>query len=787
MELTTNRFGLKQRPSHVWFAITLALILTYLGIHPLESVLFAAGWIAAGLLGHLVLRLVFGSVKPRQSVLMSVGPGPLLGLVIAVAVFLAVRGNIAWFFSIIALLSFSLRHIDRLLSRPTTPVESDSSIGVDDIPSKFAILLVGVALIANSRQFPNLLMSGVGILLFAIAVKGWRPTLRNILLTVASAIPVFLDVRNRVDFWWVASDDTPILAGIGEITVERGYIADISGWPTSSHHWLIHVWLALWNNLSFGHIFETYLIVWPLVAACSLVASLWLILETVVGKNLHLWQVAFVALAASGFLRLEWTAPQEQKPFVFAIACCCALFLMRHFPTVERSTKRRAFGLMLLLALPMGLYVLKPSLLVAYGLLLVGTWVVSSGLARGRLVMMGVAVSIFAIVAGISLISVFERFVSQRSFTKIEIVWFTKDLGWCRVGSRPGPESLACVLELQVLLFFVGLVAALAIWIHGRKNPLSVSPLFLMPLVLAYLPFRYLISTDVGSGSPSFYGLSETAVVLVIAIALAALLAGSGLSPALAAVFIVVAAIANVVGKGPGDVYNSVDTVLTQFRYLRFLDSTNVVALFLSVGGAALLSRLGRFRSLSGRYVHLTLGIISFLPMTRIGVENWGVPPLPERESRPAYLGPPEVEDVSVWMQKNTEFGTLFATNYLCQSSRIDDCARDEVNFQCPDQHPVLFASWSLTALSRREFLYLSQGWSEGDYCAYHLESSQLGRSVSLEAISALQTVGVDYYIASRLHSASEAWSILSGFAEYQAGDFLVVSLPRLIDGIEET
>lgn len=787
MELTTNGFGLKQRQALVWCATTLALTLTYLGIHPLESVLFAAGWIATGLLGNLVLRLGFGSVTTRQSVLMSVGPGPLLGLVIAVAVFLAVRGNIAWFFSIIALLSFSLRHIDRLLSRPTTPVESDSPIGVDGVPGKFAVLLVGVALIANSRQFPNLLMSGAGILLFAIAVKGWRLNLRNICLTFVSVIPVFLDVRNRVDFWWVASDDTPILAGIGEITVERGYIADISGWPTSSHHWLIHVWLALWNNLSFGHIFETYLIVWPLVAACSLVASLWLILETVVGKNLHLWQVAFVSLAASGFLRLEWTAPQEQKPFVFAIACCCALFLMRRFPTVERSTKRQAFGLMLVLALPMGLYVLKPSLLVAYGLLLVGTWIVSSGLARGRLVMMGVAVSILAIVAGISLISIFERFVSQRSFTKIEIVWFTEDLGWCRVGSRPGPESLACVLGIQVVLFLAGFVAALAIWIHGRKNPLSVSPLFLMPLVLAYLPFRYLISTDVGSGSPSFYGLSEMAVVLVIAIALAALLVRSGLSPALAAVLMIVATIANVVGQGPGDVYNSVDGVLTQFRYLRFLDSTNVVALFLGVGVAALLSRLKISRSLPGRYVLLTIGIISFLPMTRIGVENWGVPPLTERESRPVYFGPPEVEDVGVWIQKNTDFGTQFATNYLCQSSRLDECAQIEAKLLCPQQHPVLFAGWSLTALSRREFLYLSQGWSKENYYTSHLASIQLGKLVSPEAISALQVAGVDYYVASRPHSTPEAWSILSETAEYRSGDFLVVSLARLIDGSEET
>jgi hypothetical protein len=306
-----------------------------------------------------------------------------------------------------------------------------------------------------------------------------------------------------------------------------------------------------------------------------------------------------------------------------------------------------------------------------------------------------------------------------------------------------------------------------------------------MPLVLAYLPLRYLISIDVPSGSPSFYGLSETAVVLVIAIALAALLVGSGLGLVRAAVLIVVAGIANRVGKGFGDVYNSVDAVVTQSRYLRFMISTEVVALFLSVGSAAVLARLARFRFLPERYALLTLGIISLLPITRIGIENWDAPPLPERESRPAYLGPPEIEDVSVWMQEHTDFGTLFATNYLCQSSEIDDCARDEVNFQCPDQHPVLFASWSLTALSRREFLYLSQGWSEGDYCAYHLESSQLGRSVSLEAISALQTVGVDYYIASRPHSAPEAWSILSGFAEYRAGDFLVVSLDRLTDAIE--
>jgi len=758
----------------------IAFALCYLGVTPISALLLSTWWMATGVFGSWILQIVLGRVSARHLPLLILGPGALLGMGLVVATYLAVGGNMVAHFAALGVFGIAAwkQHTSsrgqRIGSQPS-PIETR-----EISPATATFVLLGGALLANAKQFPNLLIPGVAVLLATMVMHGrHRLSLRILFFCIAGAA-LANDVFTRADYWWVTSDDTTTLAGVGTMIIERGRIADTAGWPTSSHHWLLHAWLALWNNLSLHHVFETYLIAWPLVAAMSLSASLWIGLELFLGRSLDVKNFALVLAALAGIVRFEWTAPQEQQPYVFALVACSALLLSERQSRTARQPAQTILAIVLgVVVLPVGFYVLKPSLLVAYGLLLVGTAAVWLGLTHGTRLFIAVAVSFLAIASGITLMSLGESVVSGRSFTKITIGFFPRDLGWCQAdSSRLG--SLACIFSLQALLFAGGLLALVVIWVLRRHVSLAVSPLVLMPLILAYVPLRYFVNSDVGSGSPSFYRLPEMAVMLVIAIGLAAALVNTSLSNGIIFAAVAIALLANRVGQGPGDIYDWVDSILTSSRFSRFLNATDVTALVIALVAGVMLSQLPRFRARPARHAVMVLLLVSLLPMTRIGLKSWNAEPAAEHASRPAYLGPADIEEVSTWMRENTKFGTLYATNFLCPSYRLDECSREKPEIVCARRHPVLFASWALTALSRREFLYLSQDWSKGNNYFSHRLSTQLGSEVSLAAVDALANQGVDFYVVSRIHSNPRAWSLLRDAAEVSTENFALVSLSRL-------
>lgn len=761
-------------------ALVMAFAFAYLGISPSSSVLLAMFWVMSGVIGSWVLQLTLGVVGTRHALLLVLGPGALLGLGVVIGAFLLVRGNEILFPLVIGALVLALG--SRLSKTGHVTEKEKSSFGEagDVSPTVITLVLLGGAFLANGRQFPNLFVPGGVMLAAVVAMQGSRRALVKGAYVVIAAVIFVRDVVSRADYWWVASDDTTTLSGIGTMIIERGRVADTAGWPTSSHHWLLHAWLAFWNNVSFSQIFETYLIAWPLVAAGSLAASLWLGLERFLGRPLSVSQIAVVLTVMAGVVRFEWTAPQEQQPFVFAVVSCCALILSHRKSSASRAPWQKPLGLAILLSMvAVGFYVLKPSLLVAYGLLVAGTVFVWLKLTVGFRLFIGTLLSLGTIAAGIALMSLGESFVSDRSFTKITIQFFPRDLGWCQAdSSRLG--SLMCIFSLQVLLFAAGLLASIAVWILRRRVVLDVSPLLLMPLVLAYVPLRYFVNSDVGSGAPSFYRLSEMAVMLVIALGVAVALKGKSLSPLGFVMIVLVALAANRIGQGPGDVYNFVDSILTSFRFSRFLNAADAMALFIAVLAGVMLALHPRYRIWPTRQLLVLLLLVSMLPTARIGLKNWNAEPESEELSRPAYLGPPDIEEIGAWMRKNTDFGTLFATNFLCPSYRLEECTRETPEVACARRHPVLFASWALTALSRREFLYLSQDWSKGNKYFSHRLSTQLGSEVSLGSVAALSNQGVDFYVVSREHSDQQAWELLRDAATYRTENFAVVSLTRL-------
>lgn len=759
------------------FSAPLALVFFYLGLSPQTAVLAAISWIVLGAAGAWLIESLIGGVLPRYRVLLMLGPGPLLGLGLAVFIFLLLRGGPLGLVTVIALAICAMLLWSTSASDVRAPTNS----------VLFAAVIFGSALLANSKEFPNLLTTSVAVLVVGVVFNASKRVHWRALSAAAMVGALAHDIVTRPMYWWWSSDDTTTLSGIGTMIIERGRVADVSGWSTESHHWLLHAWLALWNMVSLGQVLETYLIAWPLVAAVSMFASLWLCLEAFLGHEVSLSRFVIVSVATAGIVRLEWPAPQEQQPFLFGLVACAALWLSASRLAPRVSAWRVSFGVLLIVVVvPAMLFVLKPSLIVAYGLLLVGSALVVTGCNRGARLVVAVVVSLAAAAAGIFAMWIGGSWISERSFTSFAIDWFPADLGWCSTSSVPG--SLACVVSLQVVLI-AGTLLAVGVLIFGRNHSSTrVSLLLLLPLVVVYLPLRYFISSGVGSGAPSFYRLSEMAMMLIVAAGLA--LVVEGLQKSLAVIALLGAAVVGIVllSRGPSDIYDAVDALVVAIRPLRFVNASDAIALALIAAVAAVSSQLPKVaQNLSPlfRSVSVALCLVSFLPVSRVVADTMTAQIDETRLSRPADFGPADLDAVADWLHHNTKRGTLIATNYLCPEDRLDECTNARRQVACPRGHPWLMASWALTALSEREFLYLSQGWHyKVTYYFSHQTSTRLGKELSLSAARELQELGVSYYVASREHTNSAVWPRLRDAADFSTEHFVVVSLASLIEKI---
>jgi len=760
-------------------AVLFAVVFIYLGLAPVTAVVAAAVWVAQGATGAAIIRWLLGTVSQRHAVLLVVGPGALLGIGIAVSLFLFVRGGPLGVGLVVVVLLVGAFVWSRQ-AKSTPPV-------VTPLPTVNLVVLTGCALVANSREFPNLLVVGAAIVAIGMVWAGRDELRYRMLVTALGIVGLSYGLVSRASFWWWSGDDTTTLSAIGTMIVERGRVADLAGWPTASHHWLLHAWLVLWNQLSFGHVFETYLIAWPVVAASATIASLWLCGELFLRRSLNTASLMMVALVTAGLIQLEWPAPQEQQPFLFAMVAVSALWLSRR--TTERrvsTAKTIGTATLLLVIVPIWLYLMKPSLLVAHGLLILGALLARFDWLRGRRLVGASIASLTAIFVGIGFLALASAWVSRRSFTSFGIEFFPDDLGWCKDASLTG--SLVCVVSLQAVLLFataLGATVMLLIRLNTNKSDATTraTPLLMVPLILAYLPLRYFVSSDVGSGAPSFYRLPEMALMLVVAISVAWLLESHAVQARELTALVLIATAAALISRSPGRIYDQVDSWLVSIRLLRYLNASDVIALVFVCIAGLVVARLAFFGQWPWRILTVMTLVVSLTPITRMAVASATAILPAGRLLRPADFGPRDIEDVGRWLQSNTSRDALIATNYLCPADRLDECTRSKPRFECPKTQPVLMAGWALSALSKRDFLYLSQGWNTKTvYYFDHQRSTRLGSEVSEDAIDELRDRGVEYYIASLDHTNPRAWQQLRSSAEFRTENFVVVSLPKLVD-----
>lgn len=754
--------------------LVLAILLWYLGVSPVSALLATSFWVAQGVTGAWIISRLSARVRHEHELLFVLGPGALLGIAITTSTYLIGQGGT--FGATLSVGLILLGSIGWFRTRSASAVTQSRN------DSSRILLLTGCALLANSGEFPNLLMSSVAMIAIGLVWVRWVTWPPRIAVTAGAAGLLISSALRRDAYWWWASDDTTMLSTIGTMVIKRGHIADTAGWSTESYHWFLHAWLALWNHLSSGQIFETYQIVWPVVAAVSVFASLWLILSLSLGTTPSPLHFLCTALAGAGLLRLEWPAPQEQQPFLLAIIAVGIWWLTTRVASDMRSVVKSAIGLVVVVILiPLVLYFLKPSLITAWGLLVAGA---ALEYARHRYRLNALACVVLAgavVVVGVSMMRIGSSWVSGRYITSFGISYLSPDLGWCERGSFA--HTVTCVLSLRVTLILAFLLAVAVLAFRKFPGRTKSCVILLLPLVLSYLPFRLLVSSGVGSGAPSFYRLPEMGMMAVITLALATMLITSNTK---VSTYVLLSTLAFVavklisIWKAPSD---ALGPLLLRFTFSQYLYSREIAVLIVCIGGALLLSgfvyRRGRIIGAVSA-VFCVISVVSLANLTSkvAETENSAL-----RTSRPEYLGPRDLDDVATWLGQHTPSNALIATNYLCDEDRIGECKRSTPMTVCVSREPVLTASWALSALSEREFLYLSQGWEARPNSYFlHEVSTRLSGDISLSSINALRTRGVTIYVASREHSSPHSWQEFSSNAMFRSENFAIVSLERLRD-----
>lgn len=747
-------------------------VLSYFGISPISALLAAIIWLAQGMSGAWIISQISARVNRQNELLLVLGPGALLGIGATVGTFLLLRGG-----TVGTMLTLGLLMLGSIAWFRAQPRDQ---VGIDRYGATPVVQLAGCALLANSGEFSNLLLPGVALLSLGL-VWANRGAWSHRVVVAAAALPLLVaSAAKRSMYWWWASDDTTMLSAIGTMVVKHGRVADTAGWSTESYHWFLHAWLALWNQLSDGHVFETYQVAWPFVAAVSVFASLWLLLSVLLQARISPVQLLLLGLAGAGLVRLEWTAPQEQQPFLFAMVAVGAWWLNTRRTRDESSKARAVIALfVVVIAIPTLLYLAKPSLIAAWGLIVAG---VAIEAARRRYGLSVFACSILAtavVLAGVSAMRVGSSWVSGRYITTFGISYPSPDLGWCERGSLA--PIVACSVSLRATLIGAFAMAIVVLFLQRFTSNARTLVVLVFPLILAYLPFRLLVSSGVGSGAPSFYRLPEMGMMTVILLAVTMALSNKTIPTLAFAVLAVIAVTAVHLSRLwdlPSDVLGP---VLLRFVVTQYLSSLDVVVLMLAVAGAVCVAIAVSHRDMLTAIACATCCVVSLVPLANLILE----PAEPEdsvlRTSRPEFLGPADIEDVSLWLRSHTSADALLATNYLCDEDRMEECQRSSPSTTCAYREPVLAASWGLSALSERSFLYLSQGWEvRPSSFILHEVSTRLSNEISKPAIDALVARGVSFFVASRDHSNQDSWRVFVENAAFITRNFAVVNLEVL-------
>jgi hypothetical protein len=734
-------------------------------------------WLAQACLGSYVLKVLLPPNFAVRGALMIVGPGYLVGFLLTTWMFMLMRGGVIGHVAVYLLLALSVFATARDIRRSSRQFASSASL---------ASVLFALVFAAMSWEFPELLVSAIGLFVVASAMSFWsrNRSLRNCTL-VGGFFLFFFGLGLRGEFWYLESDDLANRMAEGVMSVSRGFVASVGSYPFDRYHWVSPVASALQADLARADPLFVFTVFGPLTSLLMMAASLGVLVETFTKKN----SLPRVLLVFGTAFFLLWRVQIDTEATVARLAMLAALLcLARVIQLGLRDSHRVKAVVLRTLAtstlLGLMLYLFRPDLVVFMLLLLVG--VVVSQVKMGpvlRIVVLA-ACSAIAIVAGLLALRFLLPVVSDSglSYATLLVDWRPEDLGPCL---RPSfVQEARCMVALEVDFWApVGIAALFIVWkvfrSREKSNELIDVLQLLLPALLSYPAFRFTLTSDFPSSVVGFWQIGLFSGFVMALLVLTIISSGHREIRQLLIYTAVLLAGVHLAIRGALHAIN--EGIVPQLGWLRLFIVTPInqwlIASMFALGVAYVLGKLA-FGRVWNQFLAGTLAALLIVAVWNISLTRpTSTDVIPDLIAN--AVGPPDVDELGEWFLQNTSSSALLATNYQCRPNQFDRCKKMEPRLQ---EHPRATANWMLMTRSRREFLYLSQPfYNPFEFKQLHDMSIWPGTALKPD-FSELKALGVSYYIAFRDCTKPESWRAMQQLAVLETENFLVVQL-----GSEET
>lgn len=752
-----------------YYLIGLLILLLYFG-GQFSSISLAALWFAQCSLGFQVCRLFLRRVVVTQGIFIFVGPSYLVGFLLTTWTYMLIGGGDLARVVVYAILA--------LTSYLTLKLKVSDLSNAKQL-QRGSILILNCTFLAMTWEFPELIVPAIGLWIFTISCvlrvtdRSWR------MVGLGVGLSIFLSgAALRGPYWYLESDDLPNRMAEGILTVSRGYVASVGAYPFDRYHWVSPVGVALQAELTNSPIVFVFTVFAPVAFLTMMAASFGLLVNTFSKpKN---FKISFLLVTTLFFL--IWRVQLDTEAVIGRFASIFALICLARAFQLEFSEKRSSlvdFFWTSSFAAVLGsmLYLFRPDLIALVLLLYVGvplSLLNTSDL--NRYLLLGVT-SIIALVTGILSLNIVLPLVSKSelSYASLLVDWRPPDMGWC--SRRTLGAEMVCLIMLNINLWAAAAVALAA----GLSSQLRYRGVFawlslLIPSAVSYFVFFFTLTSDFPSAIEAFLqiGLVASHLLVLVHLCLMAdqmknfeksMVVTCGVLFALVHLFfrsILEERLARAKYLVPAQI-----GALTQLPSFQWLT--------LTVFGVVVCSVLRKFVGIRTQLWFPSVLVTAFLVLQLF---NSAVARPLQSDVNPALIsnaiGPQDVFAVGEWLRENSEPTAIVATNYQCPPQEAERCMSVLLN---DESRPRATANWMLMAVSRREFLFLSQPWYDTEeYFELHNVSVAPATAAPL-TFTELVNRGVDYYIGYRFSSSPDAWIDLTAQAAYRTSNFAVVPI----------
>lgn len=758
MDLLHQRPRLAQTPGGdlVLIAGAFAVGLTYLDVPLRNAVMFGPAIALQSAVGVVVLTRLFKDVP--GSLLLLLGPGTILGGALSFAAFQLVGRGVLGILTVLALGIAAVATLVR--STSWQPLFNDRIWTIGQV--------YGLAALALTWEFPELLPVAAAFFILGILTNETLNTSRWIVRVcgVVALVCLVLALQLRQDYWWGVTDDYSFFEVLSQHLTRSGPIADWGVLNFSRYHWLPYGWNGLLNELGGRpETFTTLTRVMPFLYSASLAGSLLAITGALRQPGARFGLAVIPVWVILAVNRLDWSGTGTAGVYaaIVATACIVTLAIATNQGLIRRICAYLCFALICV-------FTKSPSILAIALLLLLGEVVIHLKRLQSRSQLaLSLIASIAGVFVGVPLLRVFARVVGR-----MEVVDINPGLGQlAELGSNfalfaLGIKHLALIVPVAVVVMLTFLSSRASSATAHRNFLLCLTPLMSLGLLFDVRVFGNANTHEYFSGPHYFIGSLALLIPLAtredwrhnpikrkIIFALGLLLTLTGVLWSRLSLY---DPVWNFLGR---QVFALKDLEIVLVKFFSTGMRTGATAGAIACFPMLLVFRRDMIKSL---FTSLLLAIATVTLFEYRQNASDEISRVRSMEEIELYVGPPEIQEIGQWINKETGKHDVVATNYMLQPNT-----------------GRAYSDYALAAWSDREFLVMGifgVGFDSSDVAHVATRDAviALTNDLSPDALDVVKGYGVKWLVVDREHTTMfdrpERWKIM-----FENKRFVIVKL----------